>query len=270
MLGLINRDRATQHLAPVELDEGPSTTAGQKHAEDMAHLGYLGHWGSDGSVPEQRTTEAGGADMVLENALCHTDELVRDLEPDPKFDPADLDFAESAFFNETPPNDGHRKTILRPAQKRVGIGIALARPRPQEKITPCVSQEFTYHYGTYEKLPLKVKVGDTIKIAGTVENGAKFGGVGLARLESPKPLGVHDLNQRRHYTQSDNYQMYFPQGFKTPIPVIVSGSSFSIEVPLSDGGKPGLYEVSIWGNIPGQTERALVSFGMRTILVTPR
>jgi hypothetical protein len=270
MLELVNRDRATQHLAPVELDEGPAMTAGQKHAEDMAHLGYLGHWGSDGSVPEQRNTEAGGADMIFENALCHTDEITRPLDPNAKFDPADLDFAESAFFNETPPNDGHRKTILRPGQKRVGIGLALAMPRPQEKITPCVSQEFTYHYGTYDKLPMKAKVGDTIHVAGTIENGAKLGGVGLSRLESPKPLGVHDLNQRRHYVQSDAYQMYFIEGFKTPIPVKVSGASFSIDLPLSDGGKPGLYEVSVWGNVPGQTEHGLISFSMRTIVVTAK
>ena len=68
MLQLINRDRASQGLSPVELDEGAAMTAGQAHAEDMARLGYLGHWGSDGSVPEQRITEAGGADVDFENA----------------------------------------------------------------------------------------------------------------------------------------------------------------------------------------------------------
>ena len=68
MLALINRDRASQGLVPVELDEGAPTLAGQRHAEDMVRLGFLGHWGSDGSVPEQRHTEAGGADMVLERA----------------------------------------------------------------------------------------------------------------------------------------------------------------------------------------------------------
>lgn len=268
MLGLINRDRASQHLPPVELDEGPPTAAGQRHAEDMARLGYLGHWGSDGSVPEQRLTEAGGADMNFENALCYTDEAVRTLDPNPTFDVADLDNAESQFFNEVAPNDGHRKTILRPGQRRVGIGIAQASPRPQEKVTPCISQEFTYHYGAYDKLPLKAKIGETIHIAGTIEGGAKLGGVGLARLESPKPIAVHELNQRRHYVQSDVYQMYFPAGFTTPLPVKVQGSSFSIDVPLSDGGKPGLYEVTVWGNIPGQTERGLISIGMRTIVVT--
>lgn len=267
MLALINRDRATQKLPPVELDEGPAQTSGQRHAEDMAHLGYLGHWGSDGSVPEQRLTEAGGADMVFENALCYSDETTRALDPSAKIDPADLDNSEGQFFNEVPPNDGHRKTILRPGQKKVGIGIAMAVAQPREKLVPCISQEFTYHYGTYDKIPTTVKMGETIHVAGTLANGAKLGGVGLSRLESPKPLPVKELNQRRHYVQADTYQMYFPEGFKTPIPVKLQGDSFSIDLPLSDGGKPGLYEVSVWGKIPGQTEKGLIAFGMRTVLI---
>src|SRR3954466_14345965 len=70
MVALVNRDRRTECLPPVELDEGAPTRAGQAHAEDMATNGYLGHWGTDGSTPEQRHTEAGGSDMVLENASC--------------------------------------------------------------------------------------------------------------------------------------------------------------------------------------------------------
>src|SRR5271156_5652402 len=34
MVSLVNRDRATMKLPPVELDEGPPTVAGQGHAED--------------------------------------------------------------------------------------------------------------------------------------------------------------------------------------------------------------------------------------------
>ena len=65
MVDLINRDRASMGLPPVTFDEGAPTRAGQEHAEDMAQNGFLGHWGTDGSVPEQRFTEAGGLDMVL-------------------------------------------------------------------------------------------------------------------------------------------------------------------------------------------------------------
>ena len=61
VLALVNHDRAEHGLAPVVMDDAASR-AGQRHAEDMARVGYTAHWGSDGSVPEQRYSEAGGSD----------------------------------------------------------------------------------------------------------------------------------------------------------------------------------------------------------------
>src|SRR5262249_38821876 len=145
-----------------ELDEGPPTIAGQAHAEDMARLGYLGHWGSDGSVPEQRHTEAGGADMVLENALCFTDEAKRTLDPNPRIDPAQIEKAESQFFDETPPNDGHRKNILRPGHTKVGIGVAQPVATATEIPVPCFTHEFVDGYGSYAPLSKHAKTGATI------------------------------------------------------------------------------------------------------------
>lgn len=267
MLALINRDRASEHLPPVELDEGPPTLAGQRHAEDMARYGFLGHWGTDGSVPEQRYTEAGGEDINFENAACVIDEKRRELEREPLIDPKAIEAYEAQFFNETPPNDGHRKNILRPAHKKVGIGLALAQPLPNELIVPCVAQEFTYDYGTYGKLPKSAKIGERVRVEGTVAPGVSFGGVGVARIELPKPVPIKELNTRWHYVQADPFQMYFPRGYKTPIPVDFDGSKFSIELPLSDHDKPGLYEITVWAKVPGQTERGLVSISQRTILV---
>src|SRR5436309_1381667 len=43
MLELINRDRAAKRLVPVMLDP-VATSAGQKHAEEMAAYKYLAHW----------------------------------------------------------------------------------------------------------------------------------------------------------------------------------------------------------------------------------
>jgi hypothetical protein len=61
--------------------------------------------------------------------------------------------------------------------------------------------------------------------------------------------------------------MYWPHGFETPIPVKVSGSQFAIDVPLSDAGKPGLYELSVWATMPGSPEFVMVS--LRAIQVRP-
>jgi uncharacterized protein YkwD len=265
MLSLINRDRATANLPPVELDEGAPTVAGQAHAEDMVRLGYLGHWGSDGSVPEQRHTEAGGVDMVLENALCFTDEHKRDADDKALVSRAEIERAEGMFFNEVPPNDGHRKNILKPAHTRVGIGVAQSKETAKELAVPCFSQEFVDGYGTYSPVPKTAKVGTTIHVEAKMNAGVRPTGVGLARIATPKPLTAAELNKRRTYPVPKPYQMYWGAGFVTPIQAKITGPSIAIDIPLSDQKQPGLYEVSVWAKLPGSEEQSMV--GLRTIQV---
>lgn len=265
MLALINRDRHSMRLDPVELDEGPPTIAGQAHADDMAKNGYLGHWGTDGSVPEQRASEAGGVDMVLENALCFTDVAQRKLDPKPLIEAAAVEKAESMFFNEVPPNDGHRKNILKPFHKRVGIGVAQPVSTATEIAVPCFTHEFTDPYGSYAPIPKQVRVGSTLHVEGTITAPATFAGVGLARIEAPRPLAPVELNTRRTYAVPQPYQMYWPPGFKTPIPVTVNGNQFAIDLPVGDRQKPGLYELSIWAKVASAPDLVIVS--LRTLRV---
>ena len=263
MVQLVNRDRASEHLPPVTLDEGAPSRAGQMHADDMAHLGYLGHWGSDGSTPEQRMTEAGGADVDFENAYCVTDEKVRRLDREPRFSPADLERAEAMFFGEKPPNDGHRKTILGKWRKRVGVGIALPQPVGNELLVPCISQEFVDTYGSYEPLPKSIKRGGALHVAGTLSNDVKVGAVGVVRLDDPKPLPVSELNRRRNYPQPEPSEMFWPHGFKTRLELQVTGQHFSIDVPMT--GPRGLYEISVGAQHPGEKSFGAVS--LRTVRV---
>jgi hypothetical protein len=265
MVELINRDRASMGLGPVTLEDGAATRAGQAHAEDMAQHGYLGHWGTDGSVPEQRFTEEGGSDMVLENASCFTDEQQRQLDGAPRIDPKYVEQAEDMFFHEQPPHDGHRKNILKPWHKRVGIGVAQPVATPTEIPVPCFAQEFVDDYGTYAGVPRKMRVGDVLHVEGAVSAPATFAGVGLARVDAPKGLSVSELNRRRSYPVPAPYQMYWPPGYQTPIPVKVSGGRFAIDVPVSDGGRAGMYELSVWATVPGSSDFAMVS--LRTIQV---
>jgi len=268
MVTLINRDRASLGLPPVVLDEGAGTAAAQEHANDMARLGYLGHWGSDGSVPEERHTRHGGADMILENALCYTDEAVRTLDSAATFDSAYLEKAEGLFFNEVPPNDGHRKNILTRYHTRVGIGIAQPVATPTEIPVACIVQEFLDGYGTYAAIPSRATVGSTIRVEGTLSKGAHVGGVGVARIPAAAPLAPSELNRRRSYPVPKPYQMYWPKGYVTPIPLQVRGDHFSIDVPLSDRGQPGIYEISVWAKVEGEGD--FVPVGLRTMSVTAR
>lgn len=250
-------------LPPVELDEGPPTAAGTRQAEDMAKHGFLGHWGTDGSVPEQRYTEAGGTDFDSENVLCFTDQKKRSVDPHAMIDPDKIASSEALFFNEKPPNDGHRKNILKPQHKKVGIGVAQPFATATEIAVPCFAQEFVDPYGTYAAIPKKAKVGSTLHVEGTVHAPATFSGVGLARIDLPKPVPVAELNTRRSYPTPDPFQMYWPPGFKTPIPIVVKDGHFTVDVPLSNGGKPGLYEVSVWGKLPGSNDFVMLS--LRTL-----
>lgn len=257
MLALINRDRASQNLPPVDLDEGPPTKAAQAHAEDMAHLGYLGHWGSDGSVPEQRHTEAGGVHMVLENAVGFIDETKRTLDPNARIDPRQIEKAQASMFDELPPNDGHRQNILRPLHNKVGIGIAQPVSTPTEIATPCFAQEFVDAYGTYAPISKRAKADSPLHVEGTLVDVAEPTGVGIARLANQSPLPPAELNKRRSYPVPKPQTMYWRPGFVTPIPVKIQGKTFSIDIPLPS--QTGLYEVSVWARVSGKKEDSLVS-----------
>jgi uncharacterized protein YkwD len=265
MLALINRDRASMGLAAVHYDEGPPTRAGQGHAEDMARRGYLGHYGLDGSVPEQRLTEAGGADMVLENASCYVDEKARTLDASPRIDPRNIERAEAMFFDEQPPHDGHRRNILGAWHTHVGIGIAQPVALPVEIPVPCIAQEFVDAYGSYDSIPRTASIGAPLRVRGTVSSPARFAAVALARAKMPVPLSVGEANRRRTYPVPNPQHVYWPDGAEAGVALRVEGSHFDVRVAGSEIRQAGLYEVSVWAHMPGEKEAAMV--GLRTVLV---
>lgn len=260
VLSLINRDRKAAGLSPVELDPIASVGA-ERHARDMAKNGFTAHWGSDGSVPEQRYTEAGGSDMVQENVACLFDGVARDLDPSPRYDPARLEQLQKMFMDEVPPNDGHRRNILKPGHHRVGIGLA----QPASVNQPCLAQEFVDDWGDYAELPKQAAPSVTLHVAGKLREPVSFGGIGVGRIEPASPKSAKELNATSIYRIPQPTTLYFPPGFKTPKPVKVEGRAFSLDVGLGHGGQKGRYEVSIWGKEPGKSELFMVS--LRTIVV---
>jgi uncharacterized protein YkwD len=258
VLALVNHDRAEAGLDPVEWDE-TAAKAGGEHAADMAKHGYTAHWGTDGSIPEQRYTRAGGKQYVQENAACLFDAEERELDGAPQYDPVELEKIEAAFMAEVPPNDGHKQNILKKWHNRFGVGLAKVRVDPRVKAPPCMSQEFVDDYGTFDDLPRKARVGQNVKVSGEVRPPVKFGGIGIAYVEPAAPKSAAELNKTYTYPVPDPYVLYAPKGFKTPKPVDVDGNHFSIEVPLSKQGKKGRYEVSVWGIYPGNSDLVIVS-----------
>src|SRR5450432_3984627 len=176
VLALVNHDRAENGLPAVVLDDTASR-AGQRHADDMARSGYTAHWGTDGSVPEERYSDAGGTDFVQENAGCLADAQHRELERAPRFEAHQLEQFERMFMAEKPPHDGHRKNILKRAHTALGVGIA----KPTAVDLACVSQEFVDDFGDYQAVPKSARAGVTLHVEGDVKGTVVFGGVGLAR-----------------------------------------------------------------------------------------
>lgn len=260
VLELVNRDRTAAGLAPVAWDP-VAEAAGQRHVEDMVRVGFTAHWGSDGSVPEQRYTEAGGVHFVQENAACFFDGQARELDPNPVFEPAQLEQIESAFINELPPSDGHKKNILKPVHSHLGIGLA----KPVDVAQPCMTQEFVDQHGEYESLPREIAPRQPLTVSGRVVAPVTFGGIGVSRLPPAVPLAAEHLNGTNVYPVPEPAVMYFPEGYKTPKPVRLEGDRFAIELTLAEDGAPGRYGVSVWGKYPGAD--ALVMISLRTVTV---
>lgn len=254
VVALVNRDRAAEGLPPVGWDE-VAAKAGREHVEDMTKNGYAGHWGTDGSVPEERYTNAGGQHLVQENAACLSDAERRELDPRPTFTADELEAIEAAFMNEKPPHDGHRKNILKKWHTGVGIGLARAKGIPK----PCLVQEFTDEYGSYRELPKKTRVGQTITVAGEVHGPVTFGGIGVARIDPAKPVAAKDLLKRSTYPMPEPFVLYSPPGYKTPKPVQVHDNRFTVDIPLSEAGRPGRYAISVWVTFRGEKDLAMAS-----------
>jgi uncharacterized protein YkwD len=262
VLALVNRDRAEEGLDPVEYDQ-TAERAAQRHVEDMTRQGYTGHWATDGSVPEQRYTEAGGKHLVQENAACFSDATLRELDPSPTFLAADLEEIQGRFMDEVPPADGHRRNILK--KWHTGLGVGLAQPRGIRQ--PCLTHEFVDVYGQFETLPLTAKVGQVVRVAGELQDPVEFGAVGLAWTEAVSSIPVEELLQTSMYPMPDPFILYHGAGYKTPKPVQVDGKRFSIDIPLDHKKRPGRYSVSVWGHFPDAPASQLTMVSLRTILV---
>jgi uncharacterized protein YkwD len=107
MLKAINAQRAQFGAPPLTLDARLNASA-QEHSQRMADANVMAHQLPGEPDPGQRITNAG----------YHFSWWAENIE-------AGLptaDQAAAAWFNETPPNDGHRKNNLNPQLVNIGVG----------------------------------------------------------------------------------------------------------------------------------------------------
>jgi uncharacterized protein YkwD len=119
LLSLVNEERAEAGLSNLKLDQLGCNVA-QKHAIEMAENDFLSHWDRAGLKPYHRYSFAGGTDATGENDSAA--DYSKPIESD------EMPFAvvrmHNAMFDEVPPDDGHRQTMLTPQHTHVGFGMA--------------------------------------------------------------------------------------------------------------------------------------------------
>ena len=124
LLEMVNEERAVAKVSPLAMDE-LATTVATKHAIDMATGEFASHWGRDGLKPYHRYSFAGGTHATQENVSAADNTWSTKLK-DLKQDTA---YLHVRLYQEQPPNDGHRRTILAPQQTHVGFGLAVEKLR---------------------------------------------------------------------------------------------------------------------------------------------
>jgi uncharacterized protein YkwD len=260
VLALVDRDRAANGIAPLRWDE-TAARAARRHARDLLAHGVTSHVGTDGSVPEQRYTEAGGAAMAWENVACFSDGVARAPSEEARFYAQSLADIERAFLDEVPPHDKHRRNLLAPHHDAIGVGLASTRSAH----IACVVQELVDDAGRYDALPGTARPGQVLEVSGLLRAGLRILAVGVSRVDLPRPRSPDELRPTRGYRIPSPYVVYQPEGYGTPIALQTDGarSWFRVKVPIGEEGRAGLYGVSVWASFPGSEEPALVS--LRTV-----
>ncbi|QUW04245.1 CAP domain-containing protein [Chloracidobacterium validum] len=245
LLAVINAQRERVGAPPVALDELANQVA-EAHARDMAEYNYLSHWNRDGWKPYMRYGLRGGTDYSAENVS-----MLSGLSPRATLDSikAELLQLHQSMHDETPPNDGHRRTILNPEHTHLGLGFAVVGKELR------MAQEFLSRYVHVEPLPTRARPGDRLSVVGQVVNPAEmlFYSAMVHHEPLPRPMTLDQLWQSKAYT--------LPEKFRLLKPKLGDGSQYTDgttgEIDLGSSGRfkfdltfpkrePGVYTTMIF------------------------
>ena len=242
LLRMVNEERSQAGLNKLELDDLACNVA-REHALDMAKGEFLSHWGSDGRKPYHRYSFAGGTDAVQENASSADN--IQSLAPTGVL--KDLHDMHLSMFNEKPPNDGHRRTILFPVHTHVGFGIAL------QGFHLRLAELYVAKYVRVDPIPQRVKPKQSVLFSGRVLNPEnELAGVDVYYEPLPTPPQIEWLRVARSYGMPDERESFQPRlpagllytdGTKGEIEML-AGRNFRVRVPLSR--IPGINTIMVW------------------------
>jgi hypothetical protein len=242
LLTQVNEERDRLKLSQLKLDDLACQVA-DAHARDMAQRDFLNHWGSDGRKPYHRYSFAGGNDVLLENVSSA--ESIESVTPTGVLQT--LYDMHLSMVNETPPNDGHRKTILFPQLTHVGFGIALAGHNLR------LDELYLGHYVAVDPVPRQAKTNTIVTLRGRILNRShQMTGIELFFEPPPAPPTIDWLREPRSYGLPKAHEPYLPR-LLAPL-LYADGGNGSIDfkgrdefqVRLSLSKKPGINTIVVW------------------------
>jgi uncharacterized protein YkwD len=241
VLAMINEEREVEKVAPVALDD-LATQVATKHAWDTLKGGFTSHWGSDGLKPYHRYSFAGGTEATAEN-VSSADSIGSTKVPDLKQDTAYLHLR---LYQEKPPNDGHRQTVLLPQHTHVGIGIVVHELRLR------LVELFVSRYVDVKPVVREAKAGAKVAFAGKIRGSYRFNNIEVHYEPFPTPPDPEWLKTPRSYGLPKETRQLRP---KLPQPFVyldgtfgdveVDGPNFSVPVKLYKS-TPGIYTIVTW------------------------
>ncbi|HEX7720694.1 MAG TPA: CAP domain-containing protein [Pyrinomonadaceae bacterium] len=242
LLDMVNRERRDAGLRILKLDELACRVA-EAHAIDMAQSGFLSHWGTDGRKPYQRYSFAGGIDAIEENdgASDHGAPVASDEAA------GDLISLHSSMFYESPPDDGHRKTILNWYHTHVGFGMATRGTRVR------LCELYIAKYMTIDPYRPKARVGSKFTLSGHIlDQSHSVKSIDVFYEPLPVAPDLLWLRELRAYGLPDNRERLMPKlpentfyedGSSGSIEMF--GPKFRVRISLSKT-LPGIYTIVVW------------------------
>ncbi|HEU5251039.1 MAG TPA: CAP domain-containing protein [Thermoanaerobaculia bacterium] len=269
VLERINRDRLAAGLTSVLWDESASRVADEFCANQIRER-TSGHFLTNGIPPYARTSFAGIFGMQYENSVTWRTTAS-------SFDESTTDLAlesHAGMLAETPPNDGHRRTILDPAATHVGVGYAIAGGSFR------MAQEFLTRHLEWLKLD-RLPSQPVVIVRGMPITGRSLAFVTIGWEPPPSRLTPEEASRRTSYSYPPPIFAYVEEGnVTTKVAGTVTFDRIRLTGPVEftfrfAPDRPGLWTfefytiarreprptpgaaVSVWFDRPGEPPRAV-------------
>ncbi len=243
LLALVNGERFVAGVRQLELDDLACRVA-TAHAIEMAADGFISHWGRDGRKPYQRFALSGGFHATQEN-VASIDNLPS---AEWKYVANQLEYLHVRMHGETPPNDGHRRSILAPQQTHVGFGFALTESRLR------LVETYVAKYVKLAAFESRVHRKASFELSGRLLNPTNvLQLVDVCYEPPPTPADLEFLAKSKSYSLPDEYKTLRPRlaggvlyADRHPGVIELSpGGHFRVPVKLYKS-TPGVYTIVFW------------------------